>query len=643
MTKLNLDKMNASQREAAEWQEGPLLVLAGPGSGKTYVLTMRVARIISGAPASRFKVLGLTFTTKAADEMGARVSELLGPDARRAHLTTFHSFAAKVLRQHGSHLGLRPDFKILSQDADRLDVLNEAIRVSANDRLPSNVNGKSVTPIVDRLLREGHQGDDAPLPFSGSSLPWVRPLYNSYLKLLAEENYLDFGALLVYCLRLFQKRPKLAHHYRTVYPFVCVDEYQDTNAVQDKLLRCIYPNPDANLFVVADDDQTIYQWNGANPKRLLELQTDYRMKVVQLPECYRCPASVVHLANNLIQRNQDRTANKKPILSVDECCDHKKVAIHQLDSAEEEMAWVAQDIAKRQLPPSQCIVLARRRKLLEEVARALKEANLSPYLVERKQEFKSPLLRFIHAALRLGNKPSDAEQLFALCAAFHDLTGQDVVPEDVEAEGCLCGGDSLLGAFVEVALMNSTDSTKELLCILRELLVERLRYREFVAAAFNWRGKTPTELKDEDDERRVWMEVERSVRGVLGSDPSLAQFLQECDLRQKTSTPKPNDIQCLTIHLAKGKEFQHVYLVGLVEDELPSYHAVKNGGSAIEEERRNCFVAITRVQASLTMTYADNYFGYRKRPSRFLKEMGFDVGNQSAPVVRRRRNIRPGA
>lgn len=643
MTKLNLDKMNASQREAAEWQNGPLLVLAGPGSGKTYVLTMRVARIISHAPDSRFKVLGLTFTTKAADEMGTRVSELLGPDARRAHLTTFHSFAAKVLRQHGSHFGLRPDFKILSQDADRYDVLNEAIKVASCGDLPRTANGKSIAPVMDFLLREGHQGDEAPLPFSGRPRSWVRPVYKTYLRLLGEANYLDFGALLVYSLRLFGERPRLAQHYRKVYPFVCVDEYQDTNAVQDKLLRCIYPNPDANLFVVADDDQALYQWNGANPARLRELQADYQMKVVQLPECYRCPASVVQLANNLIRQNLDRTADKKPLSSVIAPSDQENIAIHRFVSAEEEMAWVAQDIVKRQLSPSQCTILARRGKLLEQVAHALKEAKLSPYLVERKQEFKSPLLRFVHAALRLGNKPSDTEQLVALCAAFHDLTGQDVVPEDVEAEGCLCGGDSLLGAFADVALMNSTDSTKELLCILRALLVERLKYREFVAAAFNWRGRTPTELKDEDDERRVWMGVDRSVRGVLGRDPSLSQFLQECDLRQKLVPPKPDDIQCLTIHLAKGKEFRHVYLVGLVEDELPSYHAVKKGGDAIEEERRNCFVAITRAQTSLTLTYAGNYFGYRKKPSRFLAEMGLEVGNESAPMARRRRSAHTNA
>lgn len=640
---MNLDQMNANQRKAVEWQKGPLLVLAGPGSGKTYVLTMRVARIISETLGSRFNVLGLTFTTKAADEMGRRVSELLGAGARRARLATFHSFATGVLRQHGSYFGLRPDFKILSQDADRLDVLSDALKVSGTDPLPSNVNGKSVAPMIDRLLREGHEGDAAPLPFSGRPWPWVRPVYKTYLRLLVEANYLDFGALLVYCLRLFRERPKLTHHYRTVYPFVCVDEYQDTNAVQDKLLRSIYPNEDANLFVVADDDQTIYQWNGASPKRLRDLRKHYQMKVLQLPECYRCPDSVVRLGNNLIQHNSDRTEGKKPLMSATSHSEKKTVALHRMSNANEEMAWVAQDIIERQLSPSQCTILARRGKLLQEAANALTAAKLSPYLVRRKQEFESPLLRFVHAAVRLGNKPSDAEQLFALCAAFGDLTGQDVAPDDVDVEGRLCGGGSLLSAFADVASMNGAESTKQLLCALRELLVERLKYREFVEAAFDWRGKTPTAMQDEDDERRVWKEIERSVRGALGGNPSLSQFLQECDLRRKTTPPKSNDIQCLTIHLAKGKEFQHVYLVGLVEEELPSYYAVGNGGSAIEEERRNCFVAITRAQASLTMTYADSYFGYSKKPSRFLGEMGFDVGNESASVVRRHRNVHSSA
>ena len=162
-----LSSLNANQLRAVEWNRKPLLVLAGPGSGKTFVLTMRVARLIRESPEARFRVLGLTFTTKAADEMRGRVERMLGPDAQRARLTTFHSFCAEVLRQHGSHLGLRPDFEILTQDADRHQALDEAIQESDVAEMPT-VGGRSIVLMIDHLLREGHDGgDDTPLPILG--------------------------------------------------------------------------------------------------------------------------------------------------------------------------------------------------------------------------------------------------------------------------------------------------------------------------------------------------------------------------------------------------------------------------------------------------------------------------------------------
>ena len=164
--------------------------------------------------------------------------------------------------------------------------------------------------MVDRLLREGHFGDSEPLPFR-SDWDWIRPVYSTYLRLLIHRNYLDFGTLLLCCLRLFRERPRIAEHYRTVYRFVCVDEYQDTNRVQDCLLRLLCPDRESNLLVVADDDQTIYQWNGASPERLRRLRDDYDMKVVQLPESYRCPREVIELANNLIRHNLERSGEQE--------------------------------------------------------------------------------------------------------------------------------------------------------------------------------------------------------------------------------------------------------------------------------------------------------------------------------------------
>ena len=632
---LDLESLNLNQRQAVDWDEGPMLVLAGPGAGKTRVLTTRVARLIQESPDKRFRVLALTFTTKAADEMRNRVARMLGPDARRSRLTTFHGFATDVLRQHGSHLGLRPDFTILTQDEDRHSVLRGALESTDGAGIPAGATANGVLPLIDRLLRDGLDGGeshDAPLPFTTPGREWVRPIYSAYLRLLIESNHLDFGALLVCCLRLFRKRPRIARDYGVIYRFACVDEYQDTNKVQDLLLRALYADRNANLFVVADDDQTIYQWNGASPERLRRLQDDYDMQVVQLPESFRCPPEIVDLANNLIRHNVNRAQNKKPLVSAAAALALPVVRFQRFADCAAEMSWVAADIKRRSRDSGTCTVLARSTKLVRAAAAALSQAGVPSYVVKRKAEFESPLLRFLHSALRLTNRPADLDQLAALCSAYHDLAGARVQPEDAAAESVI-DGDSLLAGFLSASSACADTNTQPLLATLRDDLLERVKYDDFVRNLLTWRDSHPSGLTDDDDtdeeseERNSWRSLTREIRQQLGADPPLSQFLQQIDLRQKTAPPRATDVQCLTIHLAKGKEFQHVYLTGLAEEQLPSYQAVQGHPSAMEEERRACFVAITRVQRTLTLTHADSYFGWPKQPSRFLKEMGLHSGD----------------
>ena len=611
--KLSLGSLNSNQLQAVNWQNGPLLVRAGPGAGKTHVLTTRIARIISETPDARFRILGLTFTTKAADEMRSRVVDMLGGPTPRVRLATFHSFAADVLRLHGSHFGLRPDFRIIARDEERHELLSAAIDNSAaKEHLPARANGKSIVLAVDLLFREGYDGCEMPARL-GTPKPWVQPVFGAYLDLLVQNNYLDFGALLVYCLRLFRERPAIARHYRTVYPFVCVDEYQDTNTVQDLLLRAIYlPTETTNLFVVADEDQTIYQWNGASPGRLADLCSHYEMDTIQLPQSYRCPAPVVALANKLISCNQSRLAGKAPLVSVgDETAPVSEVAVRRFANDEAEASWIAGNIRERGLQPSECGVLARNARLLEAVADALHQSGLCPYVPRRKQEFETPLLVFVHSTLRLCNKPADFANLVSLCSAYGKLTGEAMSPDEIVAEATLNGGESLLHRFVAVSTPSEfRDAVANLL--------EGEHHRDFATTMLD----TPRDSSGpEGEEVAVWKQLDRQIQRGLGSNPALSQFLQEMDLRQKTSPAGTNDVQCLTIHLAKGKEFRHVYLMGLAEEQLPSYYAVRDG--TIEEERRSCFVAITRAQETLTLTYAREYFGYAKQPSRFLAEMGY--------------------
>ncbi len=639
-------KLNDHQRKAVEWGEGPLLVLAGPGSGKTLVLTRRIGRLIQESPQRRFGVLGLSFTTQAADEMRGRVARLLGREDRRVRVATFHSFATRVLRQHGSHLGLRPNFRVLS-DADRVGLIVKASRAEGIRNVPDSDDGlRRLMRTIDDLYHEGcdWEGSLDRFPLRGAAKQRTAPIYSAYVSYLLRNNYIDFGAILVCCIRLFQKHPQIADFYRQVFPFVCVDEYQDTNRVQDLIIRSIYPNR-SNLFVVADDDQTIFQWNGADVGRVWQLAQHYAMDVIQLPESYRCPSRVVRLANKLIRHGPPPKSTKmfvkEPMAASPVHDETGTVVKQQFGNEGDETDWIAQDIVDRSLNPKSCVVLARRRKLVEAAADALARAGLDPYLGNRKDEFSSALVGFGHAALKLASAPNDGGQLARLCDTFAALTGERIRAGDAEAESNSSGG-ALLNGFVDAATVGAGEPARSILWLLREHLLDAVDYRAFVRATFRWEPtearsfKRIADAEEEEEEKRVWWEIEQKARSKLGTAPTLSQLLEEFELRSKTAPPNPGQVQCLTIHGAKGKEFEHVYLMGLAEGELPSYHATRGddgsmaGRRVMDEERRSCFVAITRASSSVTLTHADSYFGWPRNPSRFLVEMELVGGAEAA-------------
>lgn len=620
---------NANQRDAIRWNDGPLLVLAGPGAGKTFVLTERVIRLIEESPRDHFNVLALTFTNKAAAEMRDRVGNRLGTEGQRVEVATFHSFCLNLLRQHGSQIGLRTDFELLTQDADRIAVLRDLARQDGVFQ-SSGLTTENQARVLGRLMRSDHfeqmramEVADAPYGFMRGQ--WV----SGYVDFLIAKNTLDFDALLVCCLRLLRKRPAVADLIRMTYPYVCVDEYQDTNEVQDRLLRLFCPPDSGNLFLVADDDQIIYEWNGASPERLTALRTDYGMKVVELPESFRCPREVLTLANRLISRNRARTPGKAPLTGAS-AGEEEAVRLQACRDETEEARWVARDFRRRGLRAAQCAVLARSGRLVGEMHGAFEALGIPAFRIERKTDYESPGVRFVAAALRLAASPGDQEKLRRLCKAFFDATGERVSVEDAATLADV-RGVTLLAGFAAAEGV-SQRAAETLRVAVRRELVDRLDYRAFVEEAFSlyaseesgleWTDGVRTATRQEADR---WRELDAEISGASGGSLPLPQLLQEMDLRSVGGEPGPEQVRCMTIHQAKGKEFEHVYLVGLAEDQLPSHYA-KNGGEngpKIEEERRNCFVAITRAQKSLTLTYARSYLGWETRPSRFLADMGW--------------------
>ena len=617
--------LNENQRTAVGWDEGPLLVLAGPGSGKTMVLTRRVARLIEAD--EHASVLALTFTNKAAAEMRERVDALLGGRTDRARLCTFHAFAADLLRQHGSHLGLRPDFSLLTQDEDRIAVLEEAIAQLPEGEESPPADRKNLLHLIDRLFAKAYDGGRQ-APVLRNTPAWMPPLYRGYCDSLVAANRLDFGSLLHFARRLLAEQAGVARGLRLAWSHVCVDEFQDTNLAQYELLRLIAPAP-RNLFVVADDDQIIYQWNGASTARLRKLRQEYRPKIVQLPECYRCPPPIVDLANRLIAHNAERDSGKQPISAQSAGAPRSDVVRYKvLESPEQETAFVAQDMAERELLAAECVVIGRTVKLIERAAAALRRAGFDVHLPQRTREFESPAVETILHALRLANARHDRTILRRLCLAWEALSGTALEPETVAAAAALVGGD-FLRSWADAAAAVADQRAAGALRVIRSELIDSLAFPAVVDAFLDqgWKEwSTNGDAAITKEEVDTWRTLHHEITGEHGSGITLHDYLPQLDLASKEPRPGKDAVRCMTVHRAKGLEFKHVYLIGLAQEVLPSFQALRRGlfSTAVEEERRNCFVAVTRASETLTLIRARHYYGYRKPPSQFLTEMGLD-------------------
>lgn len=628
-----LKTLNTSQTEAALWSDGPLLVLAGPGSGKTKTLTARVARLIEESSGESFRILCLTFTKKAATEMRERLFKIV-PDARdRALLSTFHSFATDILRQHGSHFGLTPEFEILER-SDQVSIVKRLLAEN-EDCYSRIVSAEKALESLEFLFR-GLVPDEkvASLLKDGEVGRQLAELFSAYKQSLRDQNALDYGAILYFCEELLTERPRLARQLRTVYKYICVDEFQDTNLAQYQLLRALAPERDANLFIVGDDDQIIYQWNGASPTRINELERHYDLKTIQLPENYRCPAEVVGLANALIAHNGERALGKKPLEAMRSLAATSPISLERFDDEDAEAAAVAGHIASRlqgKAPPNEIVVLARNTKLLERVGTALARVNVEAHVQRRKSQFDSAPVRLILSALKLAAVRSDEEISATVTKALSDCMGTSIEPDELTAWSAQTNGDNLEAL---VQLTSNHLDVPQVVCDAFKALADG-DYAEFVACAFSYfdaeekaiesRAEGSEVYADYSTEREIWRGIVRDLGGDTEAYAlPLGQFLQELALANKSPEAPSSSVRCLTVHASKGMEFRHVYLVGMAEDQLPSFQAKKAGDDSreMQEERRNCFVAITRTMESLNLTYADRYNGWRKEPSRFLFEMG---------------------
>jgi DNA helicase-2/ATP-dependent DNA helicase PcrA len=631
-----LAALNPSQREAVTTTEGPLLVLAGAGTGKTRVITTRIAYLVSLGvdPAS---ILAVTFTNKAAGEMRERVTALAGPRAKEITVGTFHAFCARVLREHGQALGLPRRFSICDA-SDQLSAVKSAmreLRVHETAMHPSVVLArmslaKNRMETAEGFLAAGSGGRDQ----------LVGSVWQRYRDFLARTRSLDFDDLLLETVRLLTGHEAVRAHYRKRYRYVLVDEYQDTNHPQYEIVRLI-GGEHRNVCVVGDDDQSIYGWRGADIRKILGFHRDFEgAKVVRLQTNYRSTRPILEAANLVIRRNASR--HEKALESARG--GGAPVRFTRLKDETSEAQFVVEETRKllrgSATTPRDFAILCRTQVQFRPFEGELR-ANGLPYVVVGGMSFfDRKEVRDIVAYLKLAVNPRDETSLLRIINTPARGVGKaslERVLEFATDEGITAGEAFERPAEIEGLSPAAVDGYRKLRAAVEgsELagagrdLVARL---ERLLEAIDYRGEVARLYPEPMTREARWAGVvevlnfaENHVR--RSPRPSLDGFLEELALSGDDGPGERKEdrreaVTLMTLHAAKGLEFPHVFLVGMEEGLLPHARAVAEGG--VEEERRLAYVGITRAMTTLTMSFAFERAKYgrlaRSVPSRFLFE-----------------------
>jgi DNA helicase II / ATP-dependent DNA helicase PcrA len=636
-------ELNPAQREAVLHAQGPLLVLAGAGSGKTRILTYRIVHLIESGAAFPAEIFAVTFTNKAAREMKHRIERLLdgtGIPADDIWVSTFHSSGAKLLRMHGHRLGLQAGFSIFDDSDSQTLIKNCLEEAGVSDKV---VAPKSVHYRIQAIKNEGLD----PLEFRADARNFsekkMEPVIHAYERGLRRNNAVDFGDLLSKTLELFQKNPDVLERFQEQYRYFLVDEYQDTNGVQYKLLKLLAAKY-RNICVVGDEDQSIYRWRGADIRNILDFEKDYDdAKTVKLEENYRSTSHIIRASNQVIANNTQRKA--KSLFTNNEA--GSPVEVHVLESDFEEAKWVSRrvlELFNAGARPDEVAIFYRthaQSRLLEDMLRA----DRIPYRIfgglrfYDRAEIKNAL-----AYLRAVANPQDDVSLSRIInvptrgigktslEALRNFAWERQVSM-TEAFSLLEQGESALAAAARKKMIQFAGMMTEL----REAS-QKLPVREFYSMALDETGYLASLRADDDIEAQTRLENLQELASAIADyearteEPTLAGFLEEVALYTDQDRAQEDGaaMTMMTLHSAKGLEYHNVFLVGLEEELFPSIRgdAFEPDPDAIEEERRLCYVGMTRARKRLfmTSTHVRRVFGVRKmrRLSRFVQEMPQD-------------------
>ena len=624
-----LSGLNEPQREAVDALDGPVLVLAGAGTGKTRVLTTRLAHLLAKGSARPWNVLAVTFTNKAAREMKERVARIVGPAAEQIWLGTFHALAAKILRRHAELVGLRSDFTILDAD-DQIRLLKQVLQAAGVDdkRWPARV----MMGVIQRWKDRGLTPDKVGLSESGDLAGGkLHEIYKEYQQRLQIQNAADFGDLLLHNLTILQNHADVLQTYQNQFRYLLVDEYQDTNVAQYLWLRLL-AKAHKNICCVGDDDQSIYGWRGAEIGNILKFEKDFPgAQIIRLEQNYRSTSRILEAASGLIANNEGRLG--KTLWT--DSGEGDKIFIRGVWDGEEEARTLGdrvEDHQRKGVDLSDMAILVRAGFQTREFEERLITLGVPYRVVGGARFYERKEIRDAVAYLRVIQQPDDDmafDRIVNTPKRGIGATSMQSVHGFARANGL-----SLYRAVAD--LVQTDDLPKAARRNLAQLLDDFDRWRrmetsetlsDLAALVLDESGYTTALQKDKSPEAPGRLENLKELVSALEEFETLAGFLEHISLvMENADDPSESKISLMTLHAAKGLEFDLVFLPGWEAGLFPNQRALdENGAAGLEEERRLAYVGLTRARKKVEILFAANRrvhgLWQSAIPSRFINEI----------------------
>jgi DNA helicase-2/ATP-dependent DNA helicase PcrA len=638
-----LDGLNPEQQKAVKTTEGPLLILAGAGSGKTKTLTHRVAYLVKNQLATSSQILGVTFTNKAAKEMRERVANLLGDNAEHRsfmpYMGTFHSMCVKILRIDGQYIGLPSNF-VIFDESDRTALIKQLAKQQSIDekQFPSRMIGSLISSAKNELLSPAEYNGIASTP-NQKTASRIFPLYEKGLR---DQQALDFDDLIGRTVSLLENNPEVRERWRRQFKYILIDEYQDTNAAQYKLIK-LFTNENKNICVVGDDWQSIYSWRGADFKNILNFERDYpKATIIKLEQNYRSTKLILDAAHAVIMKNKDRS-NKRLWTSAKDGQPVQMVQVQNERAEGEAIIRRIQTYVDMHLRKyHDFAVLYRTNAQSRSIEEQFVRYGIPYKIVGGVRFYDRAEIKDIIGYLRLIYQPEDlvsfsrvvnvpsrgigakSMQNFLDWRIMESLT-LDEAFKNIDTAPLMAKAKNALKDFISVVQSLRAASEELPVAVLIDKLLKATDYLKHLDD-----GSVQSEARQENV--KELMSVAKAY-----SEVGLSSFLEEVALvSDLDGLNNSNDsVTLMTLHAAKGLEFPVVFMPGMEESIFPHSRALFDQ-SEMEEERRLCYVGMTRAREELFMMYTDSRILYgglqHNPPSRFLGEIDSSFQTQSSPL-----------